>query len=162
MVQAAALGLVDFSKMEFFNQAWQTRLRLILDGLHTENRRRITEASLAYHTGLLALSRITQDSSNRVQERCQEDLRELINLLQPWEAKTKEESERDQVKTYRDRWQNRWGDMDSPEIQSKIAEVAEGLARMRELDPAPDELATRYGVFNAQTAEALSGIKDRM
>lgn len=162
MVQAATLGLVDFSQAKLLDKSWQLRLRLLLDGLRVENRKKIKQAQLDYHLGLLALARITADSSGKVQERAQAELRELINLLQPWAARTKEEAEQAQVKGYRDRWRGRWGDPDSPEIKSKIGEVAAALQRMREMEPPPEEMATRFGIFNAKTAATIDGIQDRM
>jgi hypothetical protein len=162
MVQAAALGLVDFSQSKLLDKSWQLRLRLLFRGLQAENRKQIKQAQLDYHLGLLGIAKITADSSSKIQERSQEDLRSLINLLQPWAARTKEEAEQEQAKGYRDRWSNRWGNPDSPEIKSKIADVAAALQRMREMEPPPEEMATRFGVFNAKTAATIEGLQDRM
>lgn len=159
MVQAAASGLIDFREMRFFNKPWQLKLRLLLKGLHQENERRLLTARQNYHAALLAIKTISEQSIERVQDRCQDDLHELTNLLRPWAATTREEREQKQVKTYRDRWQRRWGDLSAPETQRKIEETARALERMREAAPPPNAMGDWFGIFNAQTAQTVEGMR---
>lgn len=160
MVQAAASGLIDFSQARFFDESWQRRLRLLLTGLHQANERDLLKARQQYHTSLLGVAGISQESLDRIQERCQDDIRDLENLYRPWAAQTKEEREKEQAREQRTRWQRRFGDLSADETQRKIAETARLLQRMREVTPPRSEMGDWFAVYNRQTSQALQGMQD--
>lgn len=154
IVEAAAQGLIDFSRARFFDKAWGIRLGLILRGLHESRLREAQTAIHQHHLNLLTISRISDESADRLQAECSDDLHELLNRLQPWAAKTKEAQERDQVKGLMTAWEQRWGDMNSPDVQARIDATAAALRAYAAQTGDQDPIDTR-GIYNAKTARVL-------
>lgn len=111
----------------------------------------------------LAIDGISNESLQVVQERAEDALDDLLALYRPWQfdAKSKEEKEKQEYKGLRSGWQKFFGSLDDPEVSERVAELRAALLRKKsEQEPAPGAPMQAAGIFNKDTAAHLSNLQE--
>ena len=129
-MQAASRGVVDFSKARPYDPLWRRHLRLLLDGLENQIKLEYVDLLHRHYAAILTISNPSEETFANAKERMGELSFEYYNLLYPDRAQSKEEAEKQQVRGNIDRWQQRFGNLNSPEVQARIARTAEALDRL--------------------------------
>lgn len=151
MIQASTLGIIDFSQAKFYEPKWRRRLRLALIGLERLNNQRHSDLTARHYAAVLSAPNIEADNWKEVQDKAVEAVYDHQFAFDPSQYKTKEERERAAVRRDIDRWQRRFGDLHSPEVQDRIKRTADALRRLKEQTAAEE----------ARSMEAIIGISRR-
>lgn len=123
--------MVDFRRSRILDPAWCRGLRIKLDGLASEGRRRTAEAGYSYYLALVANSGLTEKSFDSVQESARERYYQILGLVRPWEGKDQQERRADEFRDARQSYIDAFGvDPLSPGYQEweaqRIADVQAG------------------------------------
>jgi hypothetical protein len=127
MVQAAARGVVDFSKADLCDRHWWTRLWWLLDRLEVDNLLRVRELQHAHNCALLDYN-LDNKTFDLHWDQAVKALNGVWDLLFPWTQSDARGSPEDRL---RQAWVDKWGDPDSPETLMAIQRTTEAMAEMR-------------------------------
>ncbi len=120
MVRAQALGVIDFSRTRLFDPRWWRRSAMLLDELARQADTEIYRAAIIYQTGLLANSRLTDDSFKTTQKHMQSFFNDLVNNLHTWDKRSLDELEQEAETSLIDTYRAVAGDPDDPEYQATL------------------------------------------
>jgi hypothetical protein len=156
MLRVAARGLVDFSKIRWFDDIWYRQLSLMMRVVEAED----LFALRGYELQRIqqALDRGTADPAAR--EKLLDVRDELIDRqfahFRPWEyqAGHVEAQQRTEAVQLTSAWERQWGNMNDPEVQARIQQVADALLHGQ--PEAPPTAQSQAGIFNRHTASTLS------
>ncbi len=160
-LQAAAKGLVDFSEADYFDPAWNRRLRLLLKALEAENDREISMMRYQHRAMLLTTPWLDPAAISDTQDAALRDLDAVVGYYRPWEfdKKTREEKEVADTTKLRNTWQRTFGSLDDPKVQDRLAKTRAALLKRAEDNQVPDSPLTGQGVFNRETASHLGALQ---
>lgn len=126
IVQAAARGIVDFSKYKPFDRHWWLRLSWLLNELESDNLRQILTVQHQQHCGALEYTAGRQAFDHHWQTSAKL-LNQIIGLYFPWEAKDQHLTKQEEYVSLRQQWINAFGDPADPETKAKIKRTCEFL-----------------------------------
>lgn len=130
MIQAAVLGVIDFSKARFYDPWWRRQVRLKLLGLERKNNSDYASVTAGHYAALLSAPNLEVTQWNKIQDRAIEAVYQYQYAFDPSQFKTAEEREKGSVRRDVGRWQQRYGDLRSPEVQDRIRRTAEALQEL--------------------------------
>ena len=131
MIQAAVLGIVDFSESRFYDARWQRQLRLKLLGLERKNISDYAGVAARHYAALLSASNLEAKNWSKIQDRAIEMLYQYQCAFDPSQFKTTEDREKDVTRQGIKKWERRYGDLKSSEVQERIRRTAEALQDLR-------------------------------
>ena len=117
LVQAAVDGVVDFSQARLRDPAWWTRLRFLLNGLDQKNQRDRLQLHLANVRCLVSTERVASDDWRRQLQHMQELTDKYKATYFPDLKPVTKEAEAVEL---RDSWQEHFGNLNDPKVQSAI------------------------------------------
>lgn len=127
MAQAAARGVVDFSKANVLSRKWWQRLWLMLDQVEADNLLRVRTLQHAQNAAVVAYDNEPKTFELHWEE-CNKACTDMWNLMFPWMHHT----EASQNERLRDAWAQRYGDPADPLVKERIRKTAEHMHEMRE------------------------------
>lgn len=108
-VQAAARGLIDFREARFDDPNWWRRCRAMFGELTRQLLLEEAQARLVVEAGLVANSRLTDDSWKAANEGVRELLNDIAAALRPWSAASRDQRLHEQAAGYRQQYQAAFG-----------------------------------------------------
>jgi hypothetical protein len=130
MVQAAALGVIDFTKSDPRNKAWWFRLRLILDQLEDFNLARQHRLYYDYDLAVLGRPDLTEDGYKKFTKDATHRLYDIINVYRAWDPIDPATTQANEVSKADELWKQSWGDRNDPKIKAAIADTVRMLTQM--------------------------------
>lgn len=121
MVRAAATGAIDFSRADPNDRWWWKRTNFILDEVARRDRLEWLRANAQHYAGIMANSRLDNDSFQKTQEGSLELVNSVYKVLFPWQSDVS--LQQDLVET----WTSTFGDINSPETQEMIEKAIEAI-----------------------------------
>ena len=133
MVEAAVRGIVDFRQARFFDPAWRRRLHLMISGLQDLNRREELRKEQDYYTGLMAVPNLEPDAWKQITATLDDVRLQLDASYRPWVTpESTEAAKARSAKKFQNMWEQKWGKLDDPETQLRIARTAAAIRKQRE------------------------------
>jgi len=132
MIRAAVEGVVDFSQANLLDPRWHKRLYVLLSAMVERDRR---AAALARHQrslAYIAVPNIGRESFTRHHEQEKEAFIEYLSSLF-FQKNEQGDRKKAMAARMRDAWAAEFGDLDSPETQKKIDDVAAALRHQRDV-----------------------------
>lgn len=128
-MQAAVSGAIDFSKAKFTDPGWWRRLNLVLRELLRQNNRTLIIERIRYHTALMAIPGVSQDTYQRCQEKASDGFDELVDSYRrPFGAR---EEKLDTANKLIELYKEEFGNPDDPEYAAQIDAAAAGILASR-------------------------------
>jgi hypothetical protein len=122
LVQAAAEGTIDFSEVRFGDWRWISKIRLLVGYLDNKNRREQLLVTHANNCGFVASGSLTSKSFESLKEANSDLHNKICNTYYPSSAKIDDMAEYE-INKYQLMWEERFGRLDDPEVQQKIADT---------------------------------------
>lgn len=127
ILQAAARGIVDFSKFDPLDRKWWPKLKWMLRELERDNRRQLLQMQHTQHVGAMTRGDVQQHWREATKT-----LDELVAINYPWlrpnkGPKTKEE----EISEARGMLAQKYGDPKTPEGAERIRKTVEYLRAAR-------------------------------
>jgi hypothetical protein len=119
MVQAAATGVVDFTRAAPDDRWWWRRLSWVLDHLETENRLRVLAARHAALCAALS-SGPEADAAGRLIDKVDQLTGALSDALLPWEEGESKQRLARSVAGMSSSWRGIYGDRNDPAVAERI------------------------------------------
>jgi hypothetical protein len=132
MVEAAVKGIVDFSQAKFFDPGWRRRIQLLINGLENLNYRRELENDQHYLLSQMSIPGLKDESFAALQKQLAATRDKLQVAYRPWSTVEGQEAavSREAAKATQ-AWESKYGKLDDPETQAKIARTAQALRKQR-------------------------------
>jgi hypothetical protein len=127
MVQAAAAGVVDFSRADPDDPKWWRHLRLVLDQLE---RNHLKEYHRLYNERVISvLSRadLARESGEKLLEESDSRIDNIAKIMFPWADLDRTTIRQEQAKQLRELWESWFGKLDDPDTQRRIQVTADWL-----------------------------------
>jgi hypothetical protein len=141
MVQAAAEGVVDFSKVAFGSKRWRLYLEPRLLYLQNRNRREYLSVLHRTNSSLLGSGIVSAESFERLREASTDIYNEIVDTYYPSVAKPKKdeiEIKSSDIQKATEMWESAFGDLDDPEVSQRVQELADALLGLK-----PDTFARK-------------------
>lgn len=129
IVQAAARGIVDFSKFDPFDRGWWLRLRLLLNEVESDNLQQMLVVQHRQHTAALEYTAGKQTFDHHWKHASQ-ILATLTGMYFPWTG-AKPLSRKEEYESLRGQWIERFGDPKDPAVQASVDRTVEFLQSRR-------------------------------
>ena len=134
MVQAAAEGVVDFSKVAFGSRRWRLYLEQRLLYLQNRNRREYLAILHRTNSALLGSGILSADSFEKLREAGADIYNEIIDTYYPSAAQPKKneiEVKVTEVKKATEMWEDVFGSLSDPEVKQRVQELADALLGLK-------------------------------
>jgi hypothetical protein len=119
-------GVVDFSKARLHDVSWWRRTNTLIRAMHHDNEIDVLKGAFAFECALLGNGNLTEESFSKVQARAKKSFNDIINLHQPWAAKSIEQVQQEGYQQLIDTYKRVVGDPDDPAFMAKLkASIAE-------------------------------------
>jgi hypothetical protein len=132
MVQAAAEGLVDFSKSKHHNHKWHQHLSLILSGLERRNRRELKAHLFDQTVAVYTSRRIKAEAAEEIAQRIHDLYHDIRETYYPQDKDQRVQQEKQAVRQDIRGWEARFGQMSAEETKKGIDEFAAAMERLRQ------------------------------
>jgi hypothetical protein len=127
IVQAAADGVIDFSKAKLLETRWWTRLALILQQMQVQQQREQLRDMMGHLSSCLSNSHLIFSGAKKMVETEQELFADLMETYNSSSRRERQNRRRDAAKAAVDAWTNQFGDPNDPHIAAEIDAAAAGL-----------------------------------
>lgn len=130
MVQAAAEGVVDFSRARVLDPQWWSRLHILLHGLAAKNNRHMLQMQYDYHLALLQVERLKAEAWGDHLERAVDTNDDMCDNYNGARNSKKDRKKAVAVKL-RDAWIAEFGDTQSAEVAASIDATVAAIEQRR-------------------------------
>ena len=133
MVQAAAEGVVDFSKTQFYDRRWRMYIERIFLYLQNKNRRGYLQVLHRANTALLGSGVVSAETFDNLKEIASDLYNKIVDTYYPSEAKEEEEVDvkAADVAKATNMWESVFGSLDDPEVVSRVQELSDKLLGLK-------------------------------
>lgn len=133
ITQAAAEGLIDFSKVQFYNRRWRMRLERLLLYLQNRNRREYLQVLHRAAVGLISSGTLSAESFGNLKETASDLYNKIVDTYYPSEARPEEEVDvkAADVEKATNMWEEVFGSLDDPEVTRRVQELADKLSGLK-------------------------------
>jgi hypothetical protein len=128
MVQAAARSGFDFAAADPRSRYWWLKLRWVLDRLEDLNIEKVWQMQHAQHMSVLNYE-LDQQTFNGHWDRANQLLRDIYQVNFPWMKQAGEQGKQRDVNAMMERWKQKFGDPNDPQVQAYYKKVADAMRR---------------------------------
>lgn len=149
-MRASRQGVVDFRQANVLDPGWWRRVNALVGDLARDDDLEILKAAYEFHLALLSNPQLTEDSWKATKKTAAELFNEIVNISQPWGARSTEQRRDEEMTRLRDLYVDVIGDPDDPDFRAALQAEVE---RLRE--PAPDEEESQEELVDRRFLERL-------
>lgn len=155
-IQAAAFGLIDYSKADIKNRAWWRSCNLVFRGLAQRLKRELAAHRFNFNLALLSGFAASDKTTlfDKRQAIAQQEFGELESVITPWQVASRKEQEKTQTNYYREQWKS----ISGFDLQDKAALDAWA----QQIDEELDKQALKYKQAEQNAATWAETVAQRM
>ncbi len=99
MVRAAAAGVVDYTRADPKDINWKLRHRMLIHEMQRQEEGRMLDAVHRHWLTYVLKTNLTEESAALVKEHASDTLKAIRDVIFPWRAEDKDESQKDTIKS---------------------------------------------------------------
>ncbi len=109
---------------------WWRRTGWILEDLARADDERIVDAIFRFNLALVANTQLTDESWKKSRDTSLDLFNDIMGLVRPWDAKSREQRQKDSHSAFRNQYKRLIGDLDNPDFDKFIAEESARILSM--------------------------------
>lgn len=127
ILRAYVDGVIDFRDADLLDPYWHKRLLIVLKELVDRERMEILKMVHQRELAKIGIPLLTADGLESSLRLAQETLESYVNILIGSTDQNKKDRKTKQLKSLKEAWSERFGDLDDPETQEAIKRVVDSL-----------------------------------